>query len=130
MEPRYARLNTEADVVIKDREFYQLVESKILRVSSNENSWTIGARGKIPVVSFFNSIIEDIFSYIPFLNIWPFTYSTSYVLREGGTEMPYYNKEFRKNYRSVGQFPGTKMTPKAIKTRLTKAFFGPAQPII
>lgn len=130
MDPRSARLNTEAGVVIKDREFYQLVESKILRVSSNENSWTIGARGKIPVVSFFNSIIEDIFSYIPFLNIWPFTYSTSYVLREGGTEMPYYNKEFRKNYRSVGQFPGTKMTPKAIKTRLTKAFFGPAQPII
>jgi hypothetical protein len=74
--------------------------------------------------------VEDIFALMPFANIWPFTYSTGYELRDGGVEMPISAEDFHKNYKGVGQFPGTRMTHKAIKTRLTKAFFGPAQPII
>ena len=95
-----------------------------------QNAWIIAPRRKIPVVSFFNGVIENIFSLIPFANVWPFTYSASYELREGGEVVPFHSKEFHDNYRSVGQFPGVEMTPKAMKTRLTKAFFGPAQPII
>jgi putative cardiolipin synthase len=130
LDPRSARLNTEAGVIIRDPEFYELVKSKIKLKVAARNSWSIGPRRKIPVVAFFNGIVEDIFALIPFANIWPFTYSTSYELRGGGVEMPISAEDFHKNYRSVGQFPGTEMTAKGIKTRLTKAFFGPAQPII
>ena len=130
LDPRSARLNTEAGVIIRDPEFYELVESNIELKITARNAWSTGPRKTIPVIGFFNSIIEDTFALIPFANLWPFTYSTSYELREGGVEMPISAEDFHKNYKSVGQFPGTKVTPKAIKTRLTKAFLGPAQPII
>jgi hypothetical protein len=74
--------------------------------------------------------VEDILALMPFANIWPFTYSTSYELRDGGLEMPISAEDFHKNYKPAGQFPGTRMTPKAIKTRLTKAFLDPVQPLI
>ena len=73
--------------------------------------------------------MEGIFALVPFANIWPFTYSTSYELRDGGVEMPISAEDFHKNYKTAGQFPGTGMTPKAIKTQLTKTFLGPAQPL-
>ncbi|MBT6584658.1 MAG: phospholipase D family protein [Gammaproteobacteria bacterium] len=130
LDPRSARLNTEAGVIIRDPEFYELVESNIELKITARNAWSTGPRKTIPVIGFFNSIIEDTFALIPFANLWPFTYSTSYELREGGVEMPISAEDFHKNYKSVGQFPGTKVTPKAVKTRLTKAFLGPAQPII
>lgn len=130
LDPRSARLNTEAGVIIRDPEFYALVASNIELKLTARNAWPTGPKKKIPVIAFFNSVIEDIFALIPFANLWPFSYSTSYELRDGGVEMPISAEDFHKNYKNVGQFPGTKMTPKAIKTRLTKAFLGPAQPII
>jgi phosphatidylserine/phosphatidylglycerophosphate/cardiolipin synthase-like enzyme len=130
LDPRSARLNTEAGVIIRDREFFEMVEERIMLFAAPQNAWTIAPRQKIPIVSFLNGVIENIFSLIPFANVWPFTYAASYELREGGNVVPFHSREFHDNYRSVGQFPGVEMTPKAIKTRLTKAFFGPAQPII
>jgi phosphatidylserine/phosphatidylglycerophosphate/cardiolipin synthase-like enzyme len=130
LDPRSARLNTEAGVIIRDPEFYELVESNIELKITARNAWSTGPRRKIPVIAFFNSLIEDIFALIPFANLWPFTYSTSYELRDGGVEMPFTAEDFHKNYKGVGQFPGARMTPKTIKTRLTKVFLGPAQPII
>jgi len=130
LDPRSARLNTEVGVIIRDREFFELVEERIMLFAAPQNAWIIAPRRKIPIVSFFNGVMENIFALIPFANVWPFTYSASYELREGGEVVPFHSKEFHDNYRSVGQFPGVEMTPKAIKTRLTKAFFGPAQPII
>ncbi|MBL6689534.1 MAG: hypothetical protein ISP91_03995 [Pseudomonadales bacterium] len=130
MDPRSQRLNTEAGIILRDREFFDQVDENIMRAASPTNAWTIGPRRKVPILSFFYGIVENIFSLIPIANIWPFTYSTSYALREGGEEMPFFDKRFHDNYKPVGQFPGVEMSPKAIKTRLTKAFFGPAEPII
>ena len=67
-------------------------------------------------------------TYIIIINIWPFRYTTSFELREGGTEVPFFDKTFYDNYRSVGEFPET--GAKAAKTRLVNSFFGPAEPII
>lgn len=130
LDPRSARLNTEAGVIIKDPEFYELVKNKIELKLAARNSWSIGPRRKIPILAFFNGIAENIFALIPFANIWPFTYSTSYELRDGGTEMSIYDEGFHENYKPVGQFPGTGIKGKRLKARLTKAFFGSAQPII
>ena len=130
MDPRSQRLNTEAGIILRDKEFFDQVDENIMRAASPTNAWTIGPRRKVPILSFLNGIVENIFSLIPIANIWPFTYSTSYALREGGEEMPFFDERFHDNYKPVGQFPGVEMSPKAIKTRLTKAFFGPAEPII
>jgi len=130
LDPRSARLNTEVGVIIRDREFFELVEERIMLFAAPKNAWTIAPRRKIPIVSSLNGVIENVLSLIPFANVWPFTFSASFELREGGEVMPFHSKDFHDNYRSVGQFPGVKMTPKAIKTRITKAFFGPAEPII
>ena len=94
------------------------------------NSWTIGVRRKVPILAELNGLMENVFSWIPFLNIWPFTYSTSFELKPGASEVPSYHDNFYENYESVGQFPGANGSQKALKTRLTKAFFGPAEPII
>ena len=120
-------MNTEAGVIIKDPEFYELVKNKIELKLAARNSWSIGPRRKIPILAFFNGIAENIFALIPFANIWPFTYSTSYELRDGGTEMSIYDEGFHENYKPVGQFPGTGIKGKRLKARLTKAFFGSAQ---
>lgn len=130
LDPRSARLNTEVGVIIRDREFFELVEERIMLFTAPQNAWTIAPRREIPIVSSVNGVIENVFALIPFANVWPFTYSASYELREGGEVTPFYSKDFHDNYRSVGQFPGAEMTPKAIKTRLTKAFFGPAEPMM
>ena len=68
--------------------------------------------------------------HIPFANVWPFSYSTSYELKVGGSVLPFYHPDFSKHYQTVGPFPEMKLSIKMLKTRLTKAFFGPAQPII
>lgn len=130
LDPRSARLNTEAGIILRDRGFFDQVNKKIMRAAAPRNAWTIGPRRRVPLLSFVNGIFENIFALIPIANVWPFTYSTSYELREGGEEVPFFNDRFHDNYRPVGQFPGMGMSTKAIKTRLTKAFFGPAQPII
>ncbi len=130
LDPRSARLNTEAGVIIRDKAFFDLVNSHITRDMAPQNAWVIGPRRKVPILAFFNSVVENVFALIPIFNVWPFTYSTSYELREGGTVVPFFDDTFHDNYRSVGQFPGVNISGKALKTRLTKAFFGPAQPII
>lgn len=130
LDPRSVRLNTEAGIILRDPEFFAQVYEKIDRAIDDRNAWTIGPRRKVPILTFFNSIFENIFSLIPIANVWPFTYSMSYELREGGEAVPFFDDRFHDNYRAVGQFPGTGLSGKAIKTRITKAFFGPVEPII
>jgi cardiolipin synthase C len=130
IDPRSAALNTEAGFLVKDAALAKALESLIRIDASPRNSWTIGIHNRMALVSFANGVAEDIFKMVPFLNIWPFSYSSSFELRPGATEVPFYDPTFYDNYRSVGQFPGLNVSTKAIKTRLTKAFFGPAEPII
>ena len=130
LDPRSASLNTEAALLIRDPTMALHVKSKILRDVAPQNSWTIGERQKVPVLGYLNGAVENLFMNIPFANVWPFTYSTSFALNSGGTELPFFHPDFNKHYHDVGSFPGVAMSTKVLKTRLTKAFFGPAEPII
>jgi hypothetical protein len=56
--------------------------------------------------------------------------ATNFELKPGAKGVPCYGKVFYDSYRAVGQFPGVTASERALKTRLTKAFFGPAEPII
>jgi len=105
LDPRSAALNTEAALLIRDRALAIAVKKSIMRDVAPKNSWTIGERRKVPIWNFINGAMENLF-------------------------MPFYHPDFSKHYQTVGPFPEMKLSIKMLKTRLTKAFFGPAQPII
>jgi len=128
MDPRSANLNTEVAVIINDPGVAELVGNTIARDMAPENAWVIGRRQRVPLLGYLGGMMESIMTAIPIINIWPFRYTTSFELREGGKEVPYFDKAFYDNYRSVGEFPET--GTKAAKTRLVNSFFGPAEPII
>ncbi len=124
VDPRSIDLNTEAGLLIYDKKTAQDVANDILRDMAPQNSWTIGRRKKIPVITHFTGALEDILKLIPIVDIWPFSYSISFELIEGKEELPFYHRDFYKHYKAVGLFPDVAGTQKEIKTRLFKALFG------
>ncbi|MBN1794185.1 MAG: phospholipase D family protein [Candidatus Omnitrophica bacterium] len=130
LDPRSANLNTEAGLIIDDEGVAQAIEKNIRRDMAHQNSWTIGRRPKVPVVSRFSRPLGNIIRAIPVVDVWPFTYSGCFELKEGRAVVPFYHEDFYGNYRYVGPFPGVMLSEKEIKARLIKAFLGPAEPLI
>jgi putative cardiolipin synthase len=128
LDPRSVFLNTEAALLIDSDGLHAEVSGYIDRDMADQNSWVIGRRQKVPLLGLVSGVIENIMHILPILNIWPFRYTTSFALKEGGTAVPFYDKEFYDNYRSVGEFPEAGF--KSNKARLVNAFFGPVEPII
>jgi phosphatidylserine/phosphatidylglycerophosphate/cardiolipin synthase-like enzyme len=129
LDRRSSDLNTEAGFIIEDAAFAQQIENLIEQDMAPRNAWTIGYQRNIPVFTRLSRTFESLFKYMPFVNIWPFRYTTSYELRADGEIVPFYSDRFHDNYRLVGQFPGNTASIKSIQTRLWKAFLGPAEPI-
>ncbi|HIG44010.1 MAG: phospholipase D family protein [bacterium] len=130
LDPRSVMLNTEAGLLISDEKFSSHVHGLIMKDIAPQNSWTIGVRQKQPVLKYFNELFENLFAQIPFANIWPFTYTTSYQLKPGGIKLAFNHPDFQQHYDSVGMFPEQGVSLKTLKTRLVKAFFGPIEPMI
>ena len=74
--------------------------------------------------------MDDIMKIIPIIDIWPFTYSGSFELKPEKQPVPFYDKDFYDHYNYAGEFPGAKLTKRAIKARLIKSFLSPIQPLI
>jgi phosphatidylserine/phosphatidylglycerophosphate/cardiolipin synthase-like enzyme len=130
LDPRSANLNTEVGLIIYDHKVALAIEEGIRRDMANQNSWTIGKRKKVPVISRFSGIIDDIMKIIPIIDVWPFTYTGSFELKPEKQPVPFYHEDFYDHYKYVGPFPGAKLTKREIKTRLIKGFLGPIQPLI
>jgi phosphatidylserine/phosphatidylglycerophosphate/cardiolipin synthase-like enzyme len=130
LDPRSANLNTEVGLIIYDHKVALAIEEGIRRDMANQNSWTIGKRKKVPVISHFSGIMDDIMKIIPIIDVWPFTYSGSFELKPEKQPVPFYHEDFYDHYKYVGPFPGAKLTKREIKTRLIKGFLGPIQPLI
>ena len=130
LDPRSANLNTEAGVIIHDPLVASAVEQDIRRDMADANSWTIAKRESIPVVSFFSGMIGAIIQAVPFVNIWPFSYSGSYELKPEMQAVPMHDDNFYDSYDYVGPFPETGGTTKEIEARLIKGFFGAFQGLI
>jgi hypothetical protein len=128
LDPRSAALNTEAILIIDDQTVAQQVRDSINRDMAPQNAWAIGKRRKVPLLGYISGFMENLMKVFPVINLWPFRYTTSFELKEGGRQVPYFDATFYDNYRSVGEFPET--GTKALKTRLVNSFFGPAEPII
>ena len=84
----------------------------------------------VPYISFFSNIIGEISSMLPFFDVWPFRYTSSYQLKAGMEAVHSDHPDFYQNYENVGQFPEVNMSSKGIQTRLIKSFGGFAAPLM
>ncbi|MCK5082901.1 MAG: phospholipase D family protein, partial [Candidatus Omnitrophica bacterium] len=76
LDPRSKNLNTEVGLVIHDEKVAQALKRDILRDMAPQNSWTIGKKKKIPVVSNVSGTIDDVMEAVPFVHVWPFRYTS------------------------------------------------------
>ncbi|MBN1869297.1 MAG: phospholipase D family protein [Candidatus Omnitrophica bacterium] len=124
LDPRSKYLNTEVGLVVHDETVAAALKKDIQRDMAPQNSWTIGKKKNIPVVSHVSDSIDDVMDAVPVVHVWPFRYTSNFELKEGKEEVPFYHEKFYENYDSVGPFPQMEMTVAEIETRLLKSFFG------
>ena len=129
-DPRSAKLNTECGVFIGDEEVAGVLEDRILKACEPQNSWTVSKRPTVPVISYFSGFIGGISTALPFLDVWPYRYTTNYELKEGGAALPPRDGNFQENYIDVGYFPEVPDSSTVVGTRLMKAFGGWARPMM
>lgn len=123
IDPRSDRYNTEAGVIIYDRDFADRLRHRILRSTKPENSWVIAPRrAAVPVLTDINQAIGTVSEKLPLFDLWPFRYATSYDLKPGCQPMRASNPDFYACYAPVGDFPDVALSPKLIITRLITAF--------
>lgn len=130
LDPRSVNLNTEAGVAIYDPGLAGAIEDELRRDMANQNSWTIGKRRQVSIISRFSGLLANIMRLVPIVDIWPFGYSGSFELKPGEKPVPFFDKDFYNRYNYIGPFPEMELTEKEIRTRLIKAFLGPIQPLI
>ncbi|MBT3194158.1 MAG: hypothetical protein HN341_16560, partial [Verrucomicrobia bacterium] len=129
-DPRSSKLNTECGLFIDDEEVASVLEALILNACEPRNAWTVSKGPKTPIISHFSGFIGAISTALPFLDIWPFRYTTNYELKEGCTPLSPRAPNFRENYINVGYFPEVPSTGTLISTQLMKAFGGWARPLM
>jgi len=130
LDPRSVHLNTEVGLIIWDKEVARAIKDNILRDMAPQNSWTIGKRKEVPLISSFSGVLGDILQHVPVVDVWPFRYTASFKLKEGKEIVPFHNDSFYENYMSVGSFPDVRFSLREIEIRLLKAFTGVVMPII
>jgi phosphatidylserine/phosphatidylglycerophosphate/cardiolipin synthase-like enzyme len=130
LTPRSIAFNTENAMIIRDEAFARELEQNILRDTLPQNSWVIAKKETIPLLSHVSWMIGNISRMIPFFDVWPFRYTSSFELKKGMDPLTPHDPDFYKHYVDVGQFPDVDLPQKAIKTRLFKAFGGFTAPIM
>ena len=82
------------------------------------------------MLSGINQAISDISESLPFFDLWPFRYATSYDLKPGCTPVRRTDPRFFQCYEAVGDFPEVDLSFKLIYTRLITAFGSSASGIL
>ena len=122
-DPRSDHYNTEAGVIIYDQRFANQLRASILQATQPQNAWIIAQRKPtIPVLGQISQVIGDISAKLPFFDIWPFRYATSYQLKPNCPPMLPSDPDFSHCHTSVGDFPDVDISPKLLYTRLITAF--------
>ncbi|MET0616285.1 MAG: phospholipase, partial [Luteibacter sp.] len=123
--------NTESGVIVYDKRFSDRLRDSIMQDTRPENAWVIGPRQKkIPVLSSVNEFIGDVSERLPFFDLWPFRYATSYELKPGCIPMRWTDPKFFECYEPVGDFPEVDVSLKLIYTRMITAFGSSAAGIL
>ena len=122
-DPRSDHYNTESGVIVYDHAFADELRRAILRDTEPQNAWVIAPRQSVvPVLTDINQAIGTVSEHLPFFDLWPFRYATSYDLKSSCLPMRASNPSFYACYQSVGDFPDVDLSPKLIITRLMTAF--------
>ncbi|GLQ97747.1 phospholipase D-like domain-containing protein [Dyella mobilis] len=122
-DPRSDHYNTEAGVIVYDQRFASELRTSILQATEAQNAWIIAPRKPtIPVLGQVSQVIGDISAKLPFFDLWPFRYATSYELKPDCPPMQPGNPDFSRCYEAVGDFPDVAISPKLLYTRLITAF--------
>lgn len=130
-DPRSDHYNTESGVIVYDKRFSDRLRDSIMQDTLPENAWVIGPREKkIPVLSSVNEFIGDVSERLPFFDLWPFRYATSYELKPGCIPMRWTDPRFFECYEPVGDFPEVDVSLKLIYTRMITAFGSSAAGIL
>ena len=130
-DPRSDHYNTESGVIVYDKRFADRLRDSIMQDTQPANAWTIAPRQKsIPVLSSVNEFIGDVSERLPFFDLWPFRYATSYELKPGCIPMRWSDPRFFECYEAVGDFPEVDVSLKLIYTRMITAFGSSAAGIL
>jgi len=130
-DPRSDHYNTESGVIVYDKRFADRLRDSIMQDTQPGNAWVIGPRQKtIPVLSSINEFIGDVSERLPFFDLWPFRYATSYDLKPGCIPMRWTDPHFFECYEPVGDFPEVDVSLKLIYTRMITAFGSSAAGIL
>ena len=122
-DPRSDHYNTESGVIVYDHAFADELRRAILRETEPQNAWVVAPRQSVvPVLTDINQAIGTVSEHLPFFDLWPFRYATSYDLKPNCLPMRASNPRFYDCYQSVGDFPDVDLSPKLIITRLVTAF--------
>ena len=130
-DPRSDHYNTEAGVIVYDKRFADELRRSIMRDTLPQNAWVIAPRQPVvPVLTDINQAIGSVSESLPFFDLWPFRYATSYELKPGCQPLRATDPGFFNCYVPVGDFPDVAISPKLIITRLITAFGGTAKGIL
>ena len=130
-DPRSDHYNTESGVLIYDHAFADELRQAILRDTEPQNAWVIAPRQPVvPVLTDINQAIGTVSESLPFFDLWPFRYATSFDLKPGCPPLRASDPRFYECYQPVGDFPDVNLSPKWIITRLITAFGSSAKGIL
>ncbi len=129
-DPRSDHYNTEAALAVWDRAVAVKLKKHILRDTAPQNSYFIARQPQVPVVSYFSGLLGNLSRALPFFDLWPFRYTTSYELRAGKTPVQRDHPRFHEHYRNMGAFPGINLSLRAMQARLLTAMGGFLAPIL
>lgn len=130
VDPRSYNLNTEVAVIINDKEVAKAVKENILIDLAPQNSWTVGRRANIPLVTHASGFLTALMKYVPIKKIWPYRYTDNFELRKEKTPVPFYDDRFYDHYDSAGPYPGMNLTLKEAEVMLLKAFIEIVRPLL
>ncbi len=129
-DPRSDYYNTEVALVIWDRSVAVTLKNHILRDAAPQNSYFIAKQLQVPIISYFSGLLGNLSRALPFFDLWPFRYTTSYELRAGKMPVPREHPRFYEHYRNMGAFPGINLSIRAMEARLLTAMGGFLAPIL
>ena len=100
------------------------------RLEEIRAGWGEDGERVVPVVGEVNTAISTVSETLPFFDLWPFRYATSYELEEGCEPKRPTDEGFYDCYEPVGDFPEVNLSLKAIYARIITAFGVALAPIL
>ena len=129
-DARSLNLNTETALIIDDSQVVQAVKDNILRDIESQNSWTVGRREKLPLISYFSGFLCKVIKFVPIKIRWPFYYTDNFELKKDKNPVPFYHEEFYDHYIPVGPYPDFNYNVKEVEVMLLKALIEFVRPIL